>query len=724
MIRWNLASGPAPPQRVLWRYNISELSGMARALGLTNVELLAERKSNLVNAVWKAARKKFPDTESILTEPHSCLEKFTREGRPYKRSCHAANVAYYAEAKAQPEATNIGCDYHKIPPTMVTVGTQTGPVEGSGADLEKGIPSLKVLIDTQPSAEEMVVETFVPDPKRSQAQWMRNNRFVFSRDCLASGGGFSLGDLVAVDSDKSVAMQYCSEGGKDCGQALVYIELLETPEEEKAWLQRIQQYSDFDRTVLHGGYTLRVSSYWKCDSTKLNFKLPGSGSVVRGGMCGFVVVKIPEDCYFKPLRAFMLDASDPRSWTIYSAKTMCNWIRQKFSPFGLMEKRYVESRVGDLLDAMFAVGTAPNTVSAESFGVLVDKTSWKITPVLLPACDVFVNVPHIYGMAELAKMNKMIIYNSVAIGAMRNGAPSSYVPSQGLIQTVYGDFISPLFRVVVMEPMNLMTTGTSYVINKTTSAPILLGVSIRDVVVNVAQAATSAASALTPALKMTLGHVAQAGWIQIYVTNGIFYAVASRLPTAIASIVTIAQQLTQLFTFFLGANPVAIITANFAAKKTFSHAWALFSALLLYGPDPPMCPVDELHEYVTLKGKLRAWLTKYIKQNCVKSSGFCSSVKNTLSDVLMDNPDFKATCRIPTGVEWAAAIKTFFDLVIAFLQSSAGMTFASAVGLICLAMIFEYKVDLACTSDRRKRIEEAMAQREKILSSGVNSSSQ
>ncbi|MDR3541948.1 MAG: hypothetical protein P4L69_13415 [Desulfosporosinus sp.] len=668
------------------RYHIS-------LLGLKN-------KAEVVNRIHKLCKLN-PAAQRIVElggppPPTAvCLSKFTKAGKPYKRPCVVKDAGVVIEELGQPTVSGT-CDVHQVPESTVTVSLSQPSIRGIGVEFRE-----TALIDTVTKIEgdSIVIDVYKP-PARTGDVWLRKNRFVFDKDCI-SHRNFALGGVLAVDSNSSVMMQLCQADGKGCEKAMISIELLETVAEQKLWRDRVNQYAGFSKSILAGGYSLELKAAWTCDSSGFSFTYGEEGKriSVNGGLCGFSVVVIPDGYMFKPLRSFMLDASDPRSWSATaSLRTACNWIRQRVvSPYGLMENRYVESQVSDLLDAMYSIGAAPNTISPETFGVLIKISDRSIKPVVLPAMDVLIEVPNVCLMADLANINKMIIYNTVAVGEMRNGAPSDYQPSRGFVQELMGAQLSkytPYVQWVLLDPLGYMVTTSAYIINTATKSPLLMGISVSDATKAIAETSVTALKSLPSTVSALVKPLIGNSWIGSVILNIAFMQILTMVPYSTVGLAQFFAFVRLLIMVFMGVSPVSSLTSTYAAYVTFPYAKPLINFFFMSAPT--ICSDVDVSYWLKLKRDFEA-----------KNQEFVVFEKTQIPKLNMEGQPCIALDRRV----WGENLGDFFKAAQAYFESIKVPSLAIGFTILTVTVLYRIGSGYVCPRDRKAKLEKALRNR-------------
>ena len=668
--------------------------------------------------------------------PKICFSKFTKSGRPYHTVCSRdSRIATAAE-----------CDSHEVPLTTVSVGLgDKAQVVGKGVRFSKGksAPEPVDTVLTDAGGGKLQIEVVRPD-NNSDPIWTWRNKFVFGRQCVKSSSHY-IGGLLAVDSQKSVLMQYCNLGigGKapDCSSMLISIEMLETEEEKRTWMTRVNQYANFDSTVLSGGYSLGVEMAWLCDSSDFVFtgeNLPNT----RGGLCGFVLVSIPPGCVFKPLRSFMLDASHPGSWT-NGVGVMCSWLRQKLNPYSLMEKRFVSSGVRDLMEAMNLVGKVPNTISAENFGILYDTKTRKVTPVVMPCMDVVLDLPNLPYLKEVGELNVNIVYNSVVLGVMRDGGPSDYKPSPYVLGYL-GQHITDIVDKGILEPLGLNTTETSFVINSSTRAPLITGIKITDAVSSLIKSCKTTFKQSSQYIKDSVKSISKkAPWFFDYLEDCGVMKALSIIPHTPEHCKELVETLKLLLGYYVSSNAYSLIEQWFKNYTGSTSLLQVVSAFLFTAPNLPKCSPKDLERWESLK-KLYDIRYNYYLQNvhiCSEKNLDQDIIRRTLGDYfidskqssLIDHDECRArmlyavgyfpwvprvgettqACYVPRGETWADAWNLFLERYDHYDHT---MFIGIMLGYMSLVGLYFAGSSYICNKKKNKAaVEEWIAKRKQLL---------
>lgn len=305
-------------------------------------------------------------------------------------------------------------------------------------------------------------------------------QFLVDKQCAVEGGS-----LVARTGRTSALLQHCEiVGGKaDCNHGLLHAEALHGPQEVDAWKARVQDY----RTLAYAlpEFTLPFKAAWTCDSTQFQYQVGrtwlGRAKMAAGDMTGFVAVEVPKGYTLWPLREFMRSYADP-SRSKFGLQRLYNWVTSLPGMWGMVQSRYFESMVPDLIELLYTAGVVPNEMSPEIFGVLVkDGVALDYTPVILPLPAKMVgatspeNDP---AMADKMKLDQKAIYDAVVGGYLAVGGAklkASYKPSWSfatwatLLGTTIGGaavtaaasmpFWGPLVGVGIESGTGLLTVG-------------------------------------------------------------------------------------------------------------------------------------------------------------------------------------------------------------------------------------------------------------------------
>ena len=394
-----------------------------------------------------------------MEPPRTCQRKLTKAGRPIARACREDYVdlvnKIHAERRPQPLVTpgTIPQVYSPSPVVSkleVAPGTLgSGIVPGPSGTTEIATVTVSDRISEimgNTSQIEFEVHsaggTAYVDSLYNMG-YKIGSTFVVDKECAVDAGA-----AISMSGNMSGLVQHCQmiDGKRDCSQGVIQIEQLPNDAAIQEWKFRVICYMAWN--LAFPDLSLPFKAAWTCDSKDVEYylyrsmtsrKIYGKGS----GLCGFIVVGIPDGYTLFPLRDFMRNVSDPSRPGYF--RTAYNWATTR--GWEMVQSRYVESMVPDLIEFMYDAGVIPSGLSPETFGVLVQKgvalgygDVYPYTPVLMPAMNRLFTFPDpatSLPAKERMMFEKKAIFDLVKNGYIAEGVKTPYKAAPGKLKILF-----------------------------------------------------------------------------------------------------------------------------------------------------------------------------------------------------------------------------------------------------------------------------------------------
>lgn len=416
----------------------------------------AKTKSEIISTIEQSSG--FPAYSAPLPPPPRTVSGRTATkmvGRRRRRSvAAAAPPSYYPPPPPLPPSYPSANPSSPPRPMVVTGVTPTLPSRSNPSPIPPTVPVTVTMERSAAEPSKIKIDVYKPTgegyiTQLHYAAAKAGTEMIIDTKCSP----VTTKDIYAITGKNSAIVQACeeqqeSEGSRktmECGNKILYLEILSSATGQREWSDRLTLYTRLHNLAVLHKNTLPVVSSWLCDSSKFDYYVGGNwlGSLWSrqskgSSLTAFCMADI-KGYQLLTLRNFMRSYTDPYRSSWLGLRTLYNVASTAWS-WHIVEKRYEESGIIELIKNMMVAGVVPNQISPESFGVLIktDKNikGDDIVPVLLPIPHEMVRGPDVNSVAHdallLAIRSK--IFDSVISGFTVDGAASVYKPSRNILK--------------------------------------------------------------------------------------------------------------------------------------------------------------------------------------------------------------------------------------------------------------------------------------------------